>query len=56
MTTSISTQALTGAIEDPTCVVVDVREMAAFNGWICHHEARGGIFVEPSLFHWSGQL
>ena len=42
MTTSISTQALTGAIEDPTCVVVDVREMAAFNGWICHHEARGG--------------
>jgi 3-mercaptopyruvate sulfurtransferase SseA len=42
MTTSISTQALTGAIEDPTCVVVDVRGMAAFNGWICHHEARGG--------------
>jgi len=32
MTMSISTRALTGAIEDPECVVVDVREMAAFNG------------------------
>ena len=42
MTLSISTQALTGAMEDPACVVVDVREMAAFNGWRFHHEARGG--------------
>jgi len=42
MTTSISTQALTGAIDDPACIVVDVREMAAFNGWALHHEARGG--------------
>jgi thiosulfate/3-mercaptopyruvate sulfurtransferase len=39
---SISTQALAGAREDPACVVVDVREMAAFNGWRFHHEARGG--------------
>ena len=42
MTTSISTQTLTGAIEDPACIVVDVREIAAFNGWALHHEARGG--------------
>jgi 3-mercaptopyruvate sulfurtransferase SseA len=42
MTMSISTQALAGAREDPACVVVDVREMAAFNGWRFHHEARGG--------------
>jgi thiosulfate/3-mercaptopyruvate sulfurtransferase len=42
MTMSISTQALTGAIEDPACVVVDVRAMAAFNGWTLHGEARGG--------------
>ncbi len=42
MTSTISTQALAGASEDPECVVVDVREMAAFNGWTCHHEARGG--------------
>src|SRR5437870_9154327 len=42
MTISISTQALAGAIEEPECVVVDVREMAAFNGWTLHHEARRG--------------
>lgn len=42
MSISISTQALAGAREDPECVVVDVREMAAFNGWRFHHEARGG--------------
>src|SRR5438132_10299854 len=42
MTMSISTRALTGAVEDPECVVVDVREMAAFNGWTLHDEARGG--------------
>ena len=42
MTTSISTRAMAEAIEDPECVVVDVREMAAFNGWALHGEARGG--------------
>jgi 3-mercaptopyruvate sulfurtransferase SseA len=42
MSMSISTQALAGAIEDPACVVVDVREMAAFNGWTLHREARRG--------------
>jgi 3-mercaptopyruvate sulfurtransferase SseA len=42
MTTSISTRAMVEASEDPVCVVVDVREMAAFNGWALQHEARGG--------------
>ena len=42
MTTSISTQALAEHLEHPTCVMVDVREMAAFNGWTLHGEARGG--------------
>src|SRR6266478_5282621 len=42
MTFSISTRALAGAIEDPTCVVVDVRAMAAFNGWTLSREARRG--------------
>jgi len=42
MTISISTQALTGVIEDPACIVVDAREMAAFNGWRFHHKARRG--------------
>src|SRR5262249_35092054 len=26
----------------PECIVVDVREMAAFNGWALHREARAG--------------
>jgi molybdopterin synthase sulfurtransferase len=42
MTISLSTQAMVEAIEEPACVVVDVREMAAFNGWALHHEPRGG--------------
>src|SRR5437763_17014404 len=42
MTTSLSTRAMGEALEDPACVVVDVREMAAFNGWALQHEARGG--------------
>jgi thiosulfate/3-mercaptopyruvate sulfurtransferase len=42
MTTSISTQALAEHLEDPTYVVVDVREMAAFNGWPLQGIARGG--------------
>ena len=42
MTTGLSTRAMVEAVEDPTCVVVDVREMAAFNGWALQHEARGG--------------
>jgi 3-mercaptopyruvate sulfurtransferase SseA len=39
---SIATEVLVGALEDPEYVVVDVREMAAFNGWTLHHGARGG--------------
>ena len=42
MTTSISTRTMVEASEDPGCVVVDVREIAAFNGWALHREARGG--------------
>ena len=42
MTTNISTRAMVEVIEDPECVVVDVREMAAFNGWALHGDARGG--------------
>jgi hypothetical protein len=49
MTTSISTQALTGAIEDPTCVVVDVREMAAVEdrGHDIQHGRPGISGVQP---------
>ena len=42
MISSLSTRAMVEASEDPECVVVDVREMAAFNGWALQHEARGG--------------
>jgi thiosulfate/3-mercaptopyruvate sulfurtransferase len=42
MPTGLSTRAMLEALEDPACVVVDVREMAAFNGWALQHEARGG--------------
>jgi hypothetical protein len=50
MTTSISTQALTGAIENPTGVVVDVlREMAAFKnrGHDIQHGRPGISGVQP---------
>ena len=42
MTTSIATQSLAEHLEHSTCVMVDVREMAAFNGWPLHGIARGG--------------
>jgi thiosulfate/3-mercaptopyruvate sulfurtransferase len=42
MTLNISTQALAEQLDNPEFVVVDVREMAAFNGWQLHGEARGG--------------
>ena len=42
MSTTMTTSAVAGALEDPACVVVDVRAMAAFNGWTLHGEARGG--------------
>jgi len=42
MTTSISTRALAEYLEHPAFVVLDVREMAAFNGWTLRGEARGG--------------
>ena len=39
---SISTQKLAEHLEDADVVIVDVREMAAFNGWTLLGEARGG--------------
>ena len=42
MPPSISTYALAEKLEDPAFVVVDVRDMAAFNGWALHGAARGG--------------
>ena len=42
MPTSISTYTLAENLEDPAFVVVDVRDMAAFNGWTRHDVARGG--------------
>ena len=42
MTTSISTWALAAHLAHPEFVVVDVREMAAFNGWPLSGMARGG--------------
>lgn len=42
MSTSISTRALAEHLTNPAFVVVDVREMAAFNGWTLQSEVRGG--------------
>jgi thiosulfate/3-mercaptopyruvate sulfurtransferase len=42
MTKSIATPELADHIDDPDVVMIDVREMAAFNGWTLHGEARGG--------------
>jgi thiosulfate/3-mercaptopyruvate sulfurtransferase len=42
MSSDISTHALAEALEDPAFVLVDVRDMAAFNGWRHHSTARGG--------------
>ena len=53
MTISISTQALAGAIEEPECIVVDVREMAAFNGGIRQGldlRCRGGRLGRRGVF------
>jgi thiosulfate/3-mercaptopyruvate sulfurtransferase len=42
MTNSISTRTLAEHLGHPAFVVVDVRQMAAFNGWPLHGAARGG--------------
>jgi thiosulfate/3-mercaptopyruvate sulfurtransferase len=42
MSKSISTQALLAHLGDPGVVIVDVREMAAFNGWALYGATRGG--------------
>ena len=58
MTISISTQAMVEAIEESACVVVDVREMAAFNGWALHHEPRGGHLrgAVPFPLEWTAMV
>jgi thiosulfate/3-mercaptopyruvate sulfurtransferase len=42
MTQSISTQELASHLDDPDVVLIDARDMAAFNGWTPHGEDRGG--------------
>jgi hypothetical protein len=44
MIRSITTHELAEVLEDVDFVVVDVREMAAFNGWTLHGETRGVTF------------
>jgi thiosulfate/3-mercaptopyruvate sulfurtransferase len=54
MTKSVSTQDLADHLDDPDVVIVDVREMAAFNGWTLHGEARGGHIPGAVAFPLSG--
>ena len=54
MTKSISTPDLADHLDDPDVVIVDVREMAAFNGWPLHGEARGGHIPGAVAFPLSG--
>jgi thiosulfate/3-mercaptopyruvate sulfurtransferase len=42
MAKTISTAVLAQQMEDPALVVIDVRPMAAYNGWQLQGEARGG--------------
>ncbi len=42
MTSTISTADLRRRLADPDLTIVDLRPMAAFNGWRLGREARGG--------------
>ena len=42
MKSTISTSELSERLADPDLIVVDVRPMAAYNGWTLRREARGG--------------
>jgi thiosulfate/3-mercaptopyruvate sulfurtransferase len=53
MADSISTQELAAHLDDPDVVIVDVREMPAFNGWRLHGEARGGHIPGAVACPWS---
>jgi thiosulfate/3-mercaptopyruvate sulfurtransferase len=39
---TITTETLYGRLDDPTLTIVDVRPLAAYNGWRLRAEARGG--------------
>jgi 3-mercaptopyruvate sulfurtransferase SseA len=41
-TTTITTDELSARLDDPSTTIVDVRPMAAYNGWRLKGEARGG--------------
>ena len=41
-TLTISTDELRDRLSDPSLTIVDVRPLAAYNGWRLRHEARGG--------------
>jgi 3-mercaptopyruvate sulfurtransferase SseA len=47
---TVSTADLGGRLHDPSLVVVDVRPMAAYNGWRLHREARGGHIPGSAAF------
>src|SRR5687768_15702990 len=47
---SIDTDALRDLLDDPTTVVVDVRPLAAFNGWRLDGEPRGGHIPGATSF------
>jgi 3-mercaptopyruvate sulfurtransferase SseA len=46
----VSTGELSERLDDPSLVVVDVRSMAAYNGWRLHDEARGGHIPGSAAF------
>jgi molybdopterin synthase sulfurtransferase len=47
---TVSTAALSERLGDPSLVVVDVRPMAAYNGWQLQGEARGGHIPGAAAF------
>jgi 3-mercaptopyruvate sulfurtransferase SseA len=54
----VSSADLGGRLGDPSLAVVDVRPMAAYNGWRLHGEARGGHVPGAAAFPraWLGSL
>jgi molybdopterin synthase sulfurtransferase len=58
LTTSISTEELSGRVTDPDLTIVDVRPLSAYNGWRRNGEARGGHIAGAVAFpsSWLGWL
>jgi len=48
--TTISTTELRDRLEDPTLTIVDVRPLAAYNGWRLEDEPRGGHIPGATAF------